>query len=145
MELTMSYIIKEKDGNIRDLTKNPHGAGYCNNCQNWLNYGCLKNQNPQLCMVKEPAIFEQSETRLTYPKIEAPRRETTIPKNRPEQSFITLVAQLNTLADSCPEEYCKVVRSGAFTQLLKESEPWIKELGLKTLHVGKENNAKRVS
>ena len=126
----MSYIIKEKDGNIRDLTKNPHGAGYCNNCQNWLNYGCLKNQNPSLCMIKEPAVFEQNETRLTYPKMRAPQIPDTLPTIRSENLLKGVVAHIENLAETNPKAYNVFVNSIQWQLLLEDLKFRIKEMGL---------------
>jgi hypothetical protein len=130
MELTMSYIIKEKDGNIRDLTKNPHGAGYCNNCINLLNYGCLKNQNPQLCMVKESAVFEQCETRLSYPKMEKPQVSSELPKVPIEMPFRKLVVYLDVLARTDPKAYNVLVYSDQFQSYINDSLYRFKEMGL---------------
>jgi hypothetical protein len=64
------------------------------------------------------------------PNREKPVQETTIPAKRPEQPFINLVKMLEDLANSNPSEYCKVVRSGIFNELLRNSELQLKELNL---------------
>jgi len=126
----MSYIIKEKDGNIRDLTKNPHGAGYCNTCVHWLNYGCQINENPQLCTKKQLGVFEQSETRLSYPKMEKPQVSSELPKVPVEMPFRKLVVYLDVLARTDPKAYNVLVYSDQFQSYINDALYRLKEMGL---------------
>jgi hypothetical protein len=126
----MAFIVTTPDGSRRDLLTNPWGAGHCSGCIHQLNYNCNIQQNQQLCTKKEQGIFEACETRLTFHKLGTPVKEATVPAKRPEQPFINLVNMLEGLAQANPTEYCKVVRSGIFNELLRNSELQLKELNL---------------
>jgi hypothetical protein len=126
----MSLIVTEPDGSKRDLIKQPRGYGYCFTCKDFRNYGCSKGENVLLCTAKEYVVREQNETCLTFTKQKPSIKETTIPAKRPEQPFINLVNMLEDLAQADPAEYCKVVRSGIFNELLRNSELQLKELNL---------------
>jgi hypothetical protein len=125
----MSCIVKEPNGEIRDLIKSPRGFGYCNNCKAWRNYGCTKGQNPMLCNAKEPEIREQSDTCCTYPKLGTPQISSVLPKTLPHTPLKKFVQYLDNLAESDVKAYNTLTGSDQFNRLISDFQYQAKENG----------------